>query len=162
VCAEISGRSDDELAGLRNTEWAGAVFADYWLAVQGNLTLHQRLLKLSVDGRTGRNVEGLLLPGTIAYRGSPLRKSLIEVAPWNRHGVFERRYRGVGTALVAHLAAMSYELGGRGRLLITSTPGAIGFYEELGCRRLQYLRTDYILETIQADLLIKRTRWPEQ
>ena len=73
-----------------------------------------------------------------AREGSQAGKSIVyldylEVAPWNRPDLGQRpRLRGVGTALLSAVVALSEEEGFKGRIGLHSLPQADAFYRRCG------------------------------
>jgi len=97
---------------------------DYWeaIALQTSSGALQGAMVYRVDAKS------VLVPGV----GAVFVENLA-TAPWNRKRVTSRpEYGGVGPELLCQAVHHSHVLGFKGRVLLTSLPGAVDFYEGRG------------------------------
>ena len=127
VAVQFASVTVADEAELRGEDWSQAVFRDVWPALVRDLNTF-KLMRVGEDSR----IQGMVRVGDFVHRFRLLKKSLLEAAPFNRHGQGPRQYQGVGRVLVARLVAESLAQGGRGRVLVSARPGTQAFYASLG------------------------------
>ncbi len=141
----------DDTNALNGPDWQRARFGAVWKV----WAEHELALKLTLCEGEGELVLGLVKLGTVQRinGAGSLCDSLLEAAPIHRSGAIGRRYRGIGSVLVARLVVESKAQGAEGRLRVRPAQGSIPFYERLGF--LSVSGTPYyVLEAKQAEELL--------
>lgn len=72
------------------------------------------------------------VPCPLGARGALTYVNFLEVAPWNRKGFRERRFRGLGQLMLRFACQRSHQLGWAGRIALHALPGVEGFYSSVG------------------------------
>jgi len=76
--------------------------------------------------------EGHETPCPLGARPALVYISFLEVAPWNRIGIRDRRYKGLGQLMLCFASQRSLQLGFDGRIGLHALPAAEAFYRRLG------------------------------
>lgn len=129
VCFEPLTAND--LVEFERDDWQGARFSDVWR----ELAQYEIAEKLTLCAGTDKPLLGIVQVGTVRMgegRVTPLRDSLLEVAPVHQFITGRRSYKGIGRVLVARLIEASREKGAEGRLLVRPVPSSVPFYRKLG------------------------------